>query len=92
MSSQDRIANLSQRFKTHAVGRKPTTTRTRERHSLYLDGDLVEEMDKRYKQTAHELYPRSLSKSEFLEAVLEYGLAHLDAVKAELSEASESSK
>ncbi len=89
MSSQDRIANLSQRFKTHAVGRKPAATRTRERHSLYLDGDLVEELDKRYKQTAHELYPKSLSKSEFLEAVLEYGLAHLDEVKAQLSEASE---
>ena len=92
MSNQDRIANLSRRFQTHSVGRKRTNTRTRERHSLYLDGELVTRLDKEYRDTAHSLYPKNLSKSEFLEAVLEYGINHLDEIRSELSVASEQSE
>ena len=82
--SDDRINKLSQRFKTHAVGRRPAAPRNRERHSLYLDGDLVERIDRTYRDVNHGLHPGSVSKSVFLETLLEYGLEHLDEIDAAL--------
>jgi hypothetical protein len=82
---EDRISKLSQRFKTHAVGRKPTSSRTRERRSLYLDGELVERLGRIYKDVNHELYPHAVNKSAFLETLLEYGLDNLDQVKTRLA-------
>ena len=80
--SDDRIAKLSERFNRHQVGRKPTTPRNRERRSLYLDGALLERLDKEHRALNHALYPASVTKSVFLEALLEYGLAHLDELRA----------
>ncbi len=79
--SDDRIAKLSQRFKTHAVGRRPQNTRTRERHSLYLDTELVAQANRTYKDISHQLYPKSISKSVFWETLLTYGLDHLPELK-----------
>lgn len=89
--SDDRIAKLSQRFTRHTVGRKPAATRTRERRSFYIDGDLVARLDQIYKDVNHELYPHTVSKSVFLETVIEYGLDHLDALKPLLIESAENS-
>ena len=82
--ADDRISKLSQRFKTHAVGRRPASPRSRERHSFYLDGELVERLDRTYRDVDHELHPHSLSKSVFLETLMEYGLDHLDELKETL--------
>ncbi len=87
--ADDRIAKLSQRFNKHAVGRKPSTTRTRERRSFYLDAELTARIDRVYKDLNHSLYPHSVSKSVFLETVLEYGLEHLDEIKPILIQASD---
>ncbi len=86
--ADDRIAKLSQRFNQHAVGRKPSTTRTRERRSFYLDAELTARVDRVYKELNHSLYPLAVSKSVFLETVLEYGLEHLDELKSRLSQTS----
>jgi hypothetical protein len=82
----DRIAKLSQRFKTHATGRPKRTPKNRERQSLYLDMDLTARIDQTYKDIAHQLYPKTLSKSAFLETILEYGLEHLDEITARVAE------
>jgi hypothetical protein len=79
--SDDRIAKLSQRFTKHAVGRRPTTGRARERRSYYIATEITERIDRIYRDVNHELYPQSVSKSLFLETVIEYGLAHLDELK-----------
>ncbi len=83
---EDRIAKLSQRFKTHATGRPKQTQKNRERQSLYLDADLTARIDHTYKDIAHQMYPTSLSKSAFLETILEYGLEHLDVITSRLAE------
>ena len=82
----DRIAKLSQRFKTHGTGRPKQTPKQRERQSLYLDAGLTERIDHTYKDIAHQLYPQSLSKSAFLETLLEYGLENLDTITSRLTE------
>ncbi len=83
---EDRIARLSQRFKTHATGRPKKEIKNRERQSLYLDANLTERIDKTYKDLNHQLYPHALSKSTFLETILEYGLENIAAIKSRLSE------
>ena len=88
---EDRIAKLSQRFKTHAAGRPRSNTKNRERQSLYLDGNLMDRIDKIYKDIAHAFYPKSISKSAFLETLLEFGLENLDALKSRLSEIEDTS-
>jgi hypothetical protein len=85
----DRIAKLSQRFKTHATGRPKRTQKNRERQSLYLDADLTTRIDQTYKDIAHQMYPKTLSKSTFLETLLEYGLEHLDVITSRLTELSD---
>ncbi len=90
--SDDRIAKLSQRFKTHAVGRRPQNTRTRERHSLYLDAELVVEANQAYRDMSHQLYPRTISKSVFWETLLRYGLDHLGDLKTALAEGANGSE
>lgn len=79
-TKQERIAKLSSRFeKTDAVSQKKVTKR--DRHSLYLDKELVAETDRVYKEVNHQLYPAEISKSQFLEALLQYGLDHIEEVK-----------
>jgi hypothetical protein len=82
--NDDRISKLSQRFKTHSVGRRPSTTRARERHSFYVDGELVTRLDRVYRDVNHSLHPQTISKSVFLETLMEYGLEHLPEVTAAL--------
>jgi hypothetical protein len=79
--ADDRIAKLSQRFAKHAVGRKPAAARARERRSYYIATEITERIDRVYRDVNHELYPHSISKSHFLETVIEYGLANLDEIK-----------
>jgi hypothetical protein len=83
---EDRIAKLSQRFKTHVTGRPKTRQKNRERQSLYLDAGLTERIDHTYKDIAHQLYPKSLSKSVFLETLLEDGLENLGTIISRLTE------
>ena len=87
--ADDRIAKLSQRFTKHAIGRKPATTRTRERRSFYLDAELTARIDRVYKELNHSLYPHAVSKSVFLETIIEHGLEHLDELKPILVQASD---
>ena len=88
----DRIAKLSQRFKTHTTGRPKRTQKHRERQSLYLDTELTVQLDQTYKDLAHQMYPKTLSKSAFLETFLEYGLEHLDEIKSRLAEITDMSE
>ena len=76
-----RIAKLSERFKPPA-GRPKRAPKQRQRRSFYLDVEIVERLDRDYKKFNHQAYPRTVSKSEFMEAVLEYGLNNLPGVKA----------
>src|SRR5438874_1394886 len=69
-----RITQLSKRFTTHAVGRHRTSERNRERKSFYLDADLVTRMDRVYREINHDLYPKQVSKSIFLETIIERGI------------------
>ena len=89
---EDRIARLSQRFKTHTTGRPKNESKNRERQSLYLDANLTERIDKTYKDINHQLYPNSVSKSTFLEIILEYGLENIESVKSRLSETSDTTE
>jgi len=88
--SNERIEKLKQRFNKHAVGRPLRTKKVRGRDSFYLDTELTERIDKVYKDSSHELYPKSFSKSLFLETMLEFSLDNIIEIKKQLSEASES--
>ena len=89
---EDRIARLSQRFKSHAGGRPKSDQKSRERQSLYLDVNLIERVDKTYKDIHHQLYPKPVSKSAFLEAILEYGLENIKTIKSRLSETADATE
>lgn len=61
--------------------REGSGNKNRERQSFYLDADLTKSLDKKYKDLNHELYPNTISKSMFLETILEYGLENIDTIK-----------
>ncbi len=91
-----RIATLSSRFtpatdadeaapaQPPAVASAAPPTRTRGRHTFYLDSALVARLDRAYRDAAHELYPVEVNKSDYLEAVLTYALERAPEVKAAL--------
>lgn len=89
-AAEDRIAELSARFRTHAVGRRPTNVRTRERQSLYLDTEVVTRANQAYRDLSHEVYPLTISKSAFWEAALAYALDHLPELRQVLLATGES--
>jgi hypothetical protein len=81
-----RISKLSERFKTH-TGRPKQGTRERERRSFYLDVAVMTRLDDELKAFNHRNYPTTVSKSVFLETLLEYGLDNLDAIGTRIAEA-----
>ncbi len=87
--STDRIAKLSERFHRHQSGTEAGSPRKRERRSLYLDGALLDQLDREHRALNHDLYPRSVSKAVFLETLMEYGLAHLTDLQGPLRELAE---
>ena len=87
--AEDRIAQLSQRFRKHTLGRTTEGKRTRERQSFYLDMELVKRLDTVYRDVNHELYPRNVSKSTFLETLIQHGLDRMNEWKSVLAERQE---
>ena len=83
---QQRIAKLSERFKSHATGRPRKHNRERERRSFYLDTALSKRLNKAYGEFNHTVYPNTVSKSVFLESILEHGLDNLDVIAAKIAE------
>jgi hypothetical protein len=80
-----RIAELSKRFHTHGVGRPAAGGKNRERTTLYFDADLAKRLADAYKELNYELYrDGGVNKAVFLEAVISYGLEHIEEVKASL--------
>jgi hypothetical protein len=80
---QTRIAKLSERFKPH-TSRPKLGTRERERRSFYLDVAVMARLDEELKSFNHRNFPATVSKSVFLEALLEYSLDNLDAIRARI--------
>lgn len=62
------------------------TVSNRARHSFYLDTAIVRSLDQAYKKTSHELYPREISKSDFLEECIRYALSYLDKIQWNLDQ------
>ena len=62
------------------------TVSKRARHSFYLDTAIVRSLDQAYKETYHELYPREISKSDFLEECIRYALSYLDKIQWNLGQ------
>jgi hypothetical protein len=87
--SEERIERLSKRFSTHAVGRPRRSGRARARHTFYVDTELVNRLDGLYQEVNHELYPKRISKSAFLETLIEYSLEHITGLKTTLREAAQ---
>jgi hypothetical protein len=77
---KSRIAKLSERFKPHA-GRPKVSSKERERRSYYLDTEIAQRLDKDYKEFSHRLYPQTVSKSVFIETILEFGLNNVKALR-----------
>jgi hypothetical protein len=77
---KSRINKLSERFKGR-VGRPKQLGKDRERRSYYLDTEVAEQVDKGYKDFNHHIYPHSVSKSVFIDTILEYGLSNIESIK-----------
>jgi hypothetical protein len=90
--SEDRIERLSRRFSTHTVSRPKRSNRPRARHTFYIDTELVNRLGALYQEVNHELYPKQVNKSTFLETLIEYGMGHIADLKATLSEAAQTSE
>ena len=77
---KSRISKLSERFKDRA-GRPKQAAKERERKSYYLDVEIAARLDRDYKEFNHQFYPTTVGKSVFIEAILEYGLNNIKAIK-----------
>lgn len=87
-SRQDRIRMLAKRL-SHDTRDEATESkrsdRTRRRHSVYIDAALMRQIDTTLKRVQHEIYPAEVTKSQFLEKLLERGLADLESITAALN-------
>jgi hypothetical protein len=60
-------------------------TKERERRSFYLDVGVMTRLDDELKAFNHRNFPSTVSKSVFLETLLEYGLDNLDAIRKRIA-------
>ena len=82
-----RIEALKQRFDTpvrETTSSEPSNN-TRRRHSVYIDQLLMQRVDEMYKQVQHEIFPKEITKSAFMEQLMGQGLENIDKVKDALS-------
>jgi hypothetical protein len=87
-NNEDRLKALTKRFQPEpkkASTAKPKKDVDRSRHSLYLDKTILTRADRAWRDIEHDLYPTEVSKSDFLEACLEYALSHLEEIKVTLT-------
>jgi hypothetical protein len=88
MERQKRIEALGQRFirPTDTQGKKTVTSSesNRRHHSIYIDEGLMDQVDFVYKEFRHQAYPKEITKSVFLEQLLQRGLQDLDGVKSSI--------
>ena len=86
--TNNRIQGLKQRFddrKTRGGGQKPEGVTKRGRNVIYFDVGLYERLlGEDYDRFNHEIYPKKIKKSVFVEAVIKYGLEHLEDIKAQV--------
>lgn len=59
----------------------------RQRKSFYLDRRVAEHLDAAYRDFNHRLYPDEITKSLFLETLIEFGLDNLESLRSRLSSA-----
>ena len=90
---QKRIAALGKRFSDNPEGQSARTqpaasNNRRRRHSVYIDAELMKRIDTVFREVQHGTYPVEVTKSLFLEKLLERGLLDLEAVKNEFKSAS----
>lgn len=81
---QARISKLSERFTANARRPKPGA-RERERRSFYLDVAVMTRLDEELKAFNHRNFPATVSKSVFLETLLEHGLDNLEAISSKMA-------
>ena len=61
----------------------------RRRHTLYFSDKLNKDLERTFRQVAHDLFPQTIEKSDFLEACFLYCLEHLDDIRSALRETAE---
>lgn len=85
---QKRLEALGKRFSDNPELQTPrphkAESSNRRRHSVYIDGDLMKRIDTVFREVQHATYPVEVTKSLFLEKLLERGLQDLDEVKTTL--------
>ena len=82
-----RIEALKQRFDTpvrETTSSEPSNN-TRKRHSVYIDQLLMQRVDEMYKQVQHDVFPKEITKSAFMEQLMEQGLENIDKVRNALA-------
>jgi|SRR6266446_851739 len=52
----------------------------RARQSLHFANQSMKDMDEAYRKAEHDSYPAKLNKANFIEALIAYGIAHMDDV------------
>ena len=85
---QKRIAALGKRFSAGSEEQMPRPAPAqvyspRRRHSVYIDAGLMKRIDELLREVQRGTYPMEVTKSLFLEKLLERGLLDLEAIKNE---------
>lgn len=96
MTTDKRLSRLSRRFDTPTPGvptgaskaqasspaRRRGQKPDRARQSIHFANQAFTELDNAYSKAEHDAYPRKFSKANFVEALIEYGIQHVDEVVA----------
>lgn len=72
---------LAERFRNRQLGRKPAQEKKRIKTSVFIDEELMERVNRAWKDYNHDHYPREVIKATFFEELIECGLRHSEEVE-----------
>lgn len=85
--AKDKFSRLSERMYGRSSQKESDDekqAKQRKRYTIYVDRELIDDLNQAHKKVNHDFFPAEVQKSLFLETLIQFGLDNIHEVKERL--------
>ncbi|MCB0094194.1 MAG: hypothetical protein KDE50_00825 [Caldilineaceae bacterium] len=85
--AKDKFSRLSERMYGRSSQKEnddEKQAKQRKRYTIYVDRELIDDLNQAHKKVNHDFFPAEVQKSLFLETLIQFGLDNIHEVKERL--------